>query len=1011
MADVPDRDPEHSQAPPPGLEALVARFAAAWRSGRRPALDAYLPAAADARRAALVELAHADLECRFEEGEAARAEAYLLHYPELGDDRAAALDLIAAEYDLRRGREPDLTPAEYVRRFPHFADDLPARLAAPPPPRRVPPFEEAPTGITDSPPRPAEPVELPTVTGYEILECLGEGGMGRVYKARHRLLERLVALKVIRRERLSNPEAVRRFRREARAAATLHHPNIVAVHDAGQDGDTHFLVMEYVEGIDLDRLVRTGGPLPVHQACDYVRQAALALEHAHARGLIHRDVKPANLLCAADGTVVKLLDLGLARREAAGGDEQASSDLTQVGAMVGTADFIAPEQARNPTQADIRADLYALGGTLYFLLTGRPPFPGGSVGEKLLRHQREEPRPIDQLRPDVPAAVQDIVRKLMAKQPEGRYQTPAQLAEALVPFTRPPSRAPAVETPADGLPPAPTLRPPAAPTAAGAGDTAVFTAGMEIGAGYRLVARIGSGAFGEVWRTQAPGDVEAAVKRIFQPVRDVKAQREKDALDLIKNLRHPFLLQTHRYDLKEGRLLIFMELADRSLRHHLKACHDRGLPGIPLPELLGFFREAAEAVDFLHGHKVLHRDIKPENLLLLSGHAKLADFGLARLHQEMNQTGEVSGTGTPSYMAPEVWRGHVVPASDQYALALTYAELRLERRVIPPGNLAATAYAHLHGTPELEPLPEVEQEVLLRALAKEPDQRYPSCLAFVQALEQALGQERRSSFLQQSGPAREMPAPPAASTQVSAAVKTRGDSARVPKPPISGAGQPAPSANEPAPSQPAPAGLGHLVARLPGRVGQVARLRLGPVSLWQVAAGVAVLLLAAGVVAYGAREWRRLSDEWTAEVRRLIRMREYDEAARRIDEAGWRLIEPGRLRQDVARAWLNAVRERRQAGDLGRAEESCQALRRRFPDTPGVDDLLDEIQLDLAEKEIGKQLAEQNFTRVLSLLQNHPELLKRGPDRPAELRKQFEAAPPGVREELEKVLEPPGGRR
>src|SRR5262249_48065049 len=158
--------------------------------------------------------------------------------------------------------------------------------AAPPPSRRVPPVEETPTGLSGSPPSPAAPAELPTITGYEILECLGEGGMGRVFKARHRRLHRLVALKVIRNERLANPEAVRRFQREARVAARLTHPNIVAVHDAGQDGDAHFLVMEYVEGIDLEHLVRTGGPLPVHQACDYMRQAGLALQHAHERGLI-----------------------------------------------------------------------------------------------------------------------------------------------------------------------------------------------------------------------------------------------------------------------------------------------------------------------------------------------------------------------------------------------------------------------------------------------------------------------------------------------------------------------------------------------------------------------------------------------------------------------------------------------------------------------------------------------------------------------------------------------------
>jgi WD40 repeat protein/tRNA A-37 threonylcarbamoyl transferase component Bud32 len=265
---------------------------------------------------------------------------------------------------------------------------------------------------------------------YVLLDKLGEGGMGAVYKAHHQKLGRVVAVKVIRKERLSHPDAVRRFQREIQAAARLVHPSVILAYDADEADDRHFFVMEYVEGTDLARLVRRQGPLPVGLACDCVRQAALALQHAHEHGLVHRDVKPSNLLLTAGPSpVVKVLDLGLARLQAAASEE--STTLTQEGAVMGTPDYIAPEQARDSHTVDIRADLYSLGGTLYYLLTGRVPFPGGTLTEKLLKHQFDEPAPVERLRPDVPPEVAGVVRRLMAKRPEERYQTPAELAMAL----------------------------------------------------------------------------------------------------------------------------------------------------------------------------------------------------------------------------------------------------------------------------------------------------------------------------------------------------------------------------------------------------------------------------------------------------------------------------------------------------------------------------------------------------------------------------------------------------
>jgi serine/threonine protein kinase len=269
---------------------------------------------------------------------------------------------------------------------------------------------------------------------YVLLDRLGEGGMGTVYKARHRYMQRVVALKIIRKEKLGSPEAVKRFDQEVRLAATLSHPNVVVAFDSGQAVNTYFLAMEYVEGVDLARLVRENGPLPAARACDYVRQAALGLQHAHEKGLVHRDIKPSNLMLSqAQGLqplgLVKILDMGLARLRR-GGD----SAMTRTGAVIGTPDYLAPEQALDSRAADVRADLYSLGGTLLYLLSGRPPFAAAELTEVLLKHQTEQPETLARRGVEAPAEVQDVLDRLLAKRPEDRYQTPAELAEALAPF-------------------------------------------------------------------------------------------------------------------------------------------------------------------------------------------------------------------------------------------------------------------------------------------------------------------------------------------------------------------------------------------------------------------------------------------------------------------------------------------------------------------------------------------------------------------------------------------------
>lgn len=306
----------------------------------------------------------------------------------------------------------------------------------PPPAKRANPHE-VPRALKDHP-------------RYRVLGLLGAGGMGAVYKAEHRKMERMVALKVINPQIVSSAAALDRFEREVKTAAKLLHPNIVTAHDAEQAGDLHFLVMEFVEGVSLDRQVAKSGPLAPSMAAELIRQAAVGLQHAHEKGMIHRDIKPQNLMItrSSEGPVVKILDFGLAKLasqvwRSTSSDEAADrpDDATRAGAVLGTPDYIAPEQATDAHTADIRADIYSLGCTLYFLLTGEPPFAGGTLTEKLRAHQTCEPTPIRLRRPEVPEEMAAVLEKMLAKDPAQRYSRPLDVAQALEPFKS--SRSPA----------------------------------------------------------------------------------------------------------------------------------------------------------------------------------------------------------------------------------------------------------------------------------------------------------------------------------------------------------------------------------------------------------------------------------------------------------------------------------------------------------------------------------------------------------------------------------------
>ncbi|HMC89602.1 MAG TPA: protein kinase, partial [Gemmataceae bacterium] len=315
------------------------------------------------------------------------------------------------------------TPAP-IKSLAEVGRGVEGTLAAPatPPPTTTPP-------ITDLPP------ELAGNAQYEVLRELGRGGMGVVYLARNRLMGRHEVLKVVNKQVLDRSGGQARFLREIQSAAMLSHPNVVTAYSVLPIGQLLVFAMEYIDGEDLARLVKNRGPLPVQHACYFVQQAALGLQHAFEKKMVHRDIKPQNLILCRDGKkqVVKVLDFGLAKvlRE-----EKEERELTGTGQALGTPDYMAPEQILDAASADIRADIYSLGCTLYYLLTGEPPFKRKSMYEVFQAHQSMEAKLLNLMRPEVPQELAAVVRKMMAKEPAKRYQSPVEVVQALAPFVK-----------------------------------------------------------------------------------------------------------------------------------------------------------------------------------------------------------------------------------------------------------------------------------------------------------------------------------------------------------------------------------------------------------------------------------------------------------------------------------------------------------------------------------------------------------------------------------------------
>jgi eukaryotic-like serine/threonine-protein kinase len=558
-----------------------------------------------------------------------------------------------------------------------------------------------------------------TVSHYRILDRLGGGGMGVVYRAIDLKLDRPVALKFLSSQRGAAEEHKRRFIREAKAASALDHPNICTVYEIDETPDgALFIAMALCEGETLrDRIAR--GPLPVGEAVEIAEQIAAGLARAHGRGIVHRDVKPANVIVAPDGRV-KIVDFGIAKLS----DQ---SRLTRAGTTVGTAGYMSPEQLHGE-EPDPRTDVWSLGVVIYEMVTGHSPFEAESETETVKAILRRAPRPMVNLRPGVPPALERIVERALAKRLEDRTGSmDAMSAELrrLAADLATPSRASdpdrtVVEIPGP-LPPPPLPEP----------DTRERLHGQTVGP-YEILEILGGGGMGVVYKARDTRLARIVALKFLPPEltrdREAKLRFEQEAR-AASSLDHPNLCTILEMgEAADGRLYIAMPCYDgETLRRRL----ERG--PLPVEEAVDVALQIARGLAKAHRNGITHRDIKPANLILTSdGVVKVLDFGLAKLagSAAISRTG--SSAGTPAYMSPEQAKGDDVdPRTDLWSLGVVLYEMLTGRRPFRGEREQAVIYSILHekAQPVRELRPETPPElarIVERLMAKAPEDRYPS---------------------------------------------------------------------------------------------------------------------------------------------------------------------------------------------------------------------------------------------------------------------------------------------
>jgi serine/threonine protein kinase len=655
---------------------------------------------------------------RDRQGEPLLVEAYLSQRPELHDRPDVLRTLLLNELILRSERGETILLTDYEARYPELASDLPelfGRLATlrfathllPEPTTTENPARKSPS-------RP--PVRLPDVPGYEVLEFLAAGGQGDVYRARHQLLRRVVALKILN-QRADDDEVLARFSREGRLAALLDHPNVLRVYDCARHEGRLYISMEFAGGGSLaDRLEK--GPLSPTDAAVLVRILARAVQHLFAtHQIVHRDLKPSNVLFLDDGTP-KVADFGLAKRLSAD-----ATRLTGGSEVLGTASYMAPEQAAGRTR-DVTAatDVWALGAILYECLTGEPPFRGETWLETIdmVRHQTVTPP--SQHRPEVPPPLERICLRCLHKAPADRYPVAAQLVDDLdrflsgAPLSAAPPEAVAAGRPRPSSGEMPALRP------AGPG-----LSGPRL-PGYEILEELGQGRSGTVYKARQLNLNRTVALKVLHPDRDApqRWQRMQDEAVHLAGLHHPNIAQLYDLGCWDGRFFVASEfVSGRSLRQFL------GNPNLPIGAVVEFVRQLAVAVGFCHARGVIHRDLRPSNVLLappegaspedrhdsavrVFGVPKITDFERARVLSGTERKSAVLGRLLPGQDAAPLG-----PAADVRDLGVILYELLTgespfekdaAERIIPPSRRRAVVPWDL-------------EAICLRCLERRPEER------------------------------------------------------------------------------------------------------------------------------------------------------------------------------------------------------------------------------------------------------------------------------------------------
>jgi serine/threonine protein kinase/class 3 adenylate cyclase len=568
---------------------------------------------------------------------------------------------------------------------------------------------------------------------YELRKLIGQGGMAEVYLARDKELDRDVAFKVLKKQYTDDEDYVERFKREARSAAALSHPNIVSVYDRGKTPDgAYYIVMEHVSGGTLEERILKEGLLSTPTVVELTLQMARALETAHERGVIHRDIKPQNVLLTESGEA-KVADFGIARAAS-------SSTMTRTGLVMGTAHYLSPEQALGePT--DPKSDLYSLGVVLYEMLSGELPHDSDTPMGIAMKHMKGELQPPKEVNPNIPEWVNTVVVRLLARNPKERYQSATELIRDLERAQR--GESSAFSADADGREagttgPADTL----APSPEGSRDER-SSAGPSEKERYERVRPLGSGGMAEVYLAHDNLlDRDVALKVLRKQYADDEQfveRFEREAMNAAK-LSHPNIVAIHdRGRTADGSYYIVMEhVPGGTLKERIQREEDP----LPAPAAIDFTRQIAQALGVAHRRGVIHRDIKPQNVLLTEwGEAKVADFGIARAASSstMTRTGLVMGTA--HYLSPEQALGEPTdPKSDLYSLGVVLYEM-LTGQVphdaeTPMGIAMKHVSGHMRPPKEINPgIPEELNAVVVRLLARNLEERYQSAAELVEDFE------------------------------------------------------------------------------------------------------------------------------------------------------------------------------------------------------------------------------------------------------------------------------------